>query len=227
LADPRRARPGDVLLDRRLLQPDPPPLHPRLPLTPSTTRPPARHDPHTNPVRDPGVTPPKPKLTVRDIVEAGESQTIEFKSTARYNLHTMTADPKLEHVIVKTVAGFLNAEGGILLIGVSDDGEVLGLDADFSTLGAKPNADGYELALRQLLESTLSAPTAATVRISFDESEGKTVCVVAVAAAGKPVFAKPPKSSGSDISEFWVRTGNLTKQLHGDDMVQYQADHWG
>lgn len=170
---------------------------------------------------------PKPKLTVRDIIEAGESQTIEFKSTARYNLHTKMADPKLEHVIVKTVAGFLNAEGGILLIGVSDEGEVLGLDNDLSTLGAKPNMDGYELTLRQLLESTISAPTAATVRIGFEESDGKTVCVVAVASAGKPVFAKPPKSTGSDASEFWVRTGNQTKQLHGDDMVQYQADHWG
>ena len=33
LADPGRARPSDVHLDRGLLQPDPPPLHPRLPLT--------------------------------------------------------------------------------------------------------------------------------------------------------------------------------------------------
>ena len=49
-----------------------------------------------------------------------------------------------------------------------------------------------------------------------------------VAASGKPVFAKPTKGQGStDASEFWVRTGNQTRQLHGDDMVHYQAEHWG
>ena len=51
--------------------------------------------------------------TIEDLIAAGESQTIEFKSTARWNLHTEQPDTKLEHVIVKTVCGFLNAEGGI------------------------------------------------------------------------------------------------------------------
>jgi hypothetical protein len=170
---------------------------------------------------------PKAKLTVQDLIEAGESQTIEFKSTARYNMHTKTADPKLEHVIVKTVCGFLNADGGTLLIGVADDGTILGLDHDLSTLGGKPNLDGYELALRQLLETSLSVPTAATVRISFERADSHSVCVVAVASAGKPVFAKPPRGSGSEVSEFWVRTGNQTRQLHGEDMVLYHRDHWG
>jgi hypothetical protein len=50
---------------------------------------------------------------------------------------------------------------------------------------------------------------------------------VSVAASGKPVFSKPIKGSGSETSEFWVRVGNQTKQLHGDDMVEYQNLHWG
>jgi hypothetical protein len=168
-----------------------------------------------------------PPASAADLIEAGESQTVEFKSTARLNVHTGQADPKLEHVIVKTVCGFLNAEGGSLLIGVADDGEALGLDKDLATLGSKGNVDGYELFLRQLLDVNLSTPTASTLRIHFEQVDGRTVCVVAVAASGKPVFARPAKGSGSDASEFWVRVGNATKQLHGDDMVHYQADHWG
>jgi predicted HTH transcriptional regulator len=162
-----------------------------------------------------------------DLIEAGESQTVEFKSTARWNLHIGQADPKLEHVVVKTVCGLLNAEGGTLMIGVGDHGEVLGLDQDFATLGKKGNVDGYELFLRQLLDVNLSIPTAATVRVHFDHVDDRTVCMVSVAASGKPVFAKPPKGSVSDASEFWVRIGNATKQLHGDDMMQYHAEHWG
>lgn len=166
--------------------------------------------------------------TLDDLIGGGESQTTEFKSSARWNLHTGTADPKMEHVIVKTVCGFLNAEGGVLLIGVDDSGTCVGIDQDLSTLGSKKDLDGFELFLRQLLETNLSAPTAATVRIRFAQHSGRTIAVVSVAASGKAVFAKPFKApGGSDPSEFWVRTGNQTKQLHGDNMVTYQDEHWG
>ena len=169
---------------------------------------------------------PPAKLTVTDLIQTGESQTIEFKSSARWNQHTSQADPRLEHVIVKTVCGFLNAEGGSLLIGVADDGDVLGIGHDLSTLG-KGTVDGYELFVRQLLDSNLNNPTAHTVRIRFDDVGAHRVCVVSVASSGKPVFAKPQKGSATEGAEFWVRVGNATKQLHGDDMLDYQSDHWG
>ena len=65
---------------------------------------------------------------------AGESQTLEFKSSARWNVRAASPDKKLEHAITKTVCAFLNAEGGTLLIGVDDNGQVLGLEDDWRTL---------------------------------------------------------------------------------------------
>ena len=51
---------------------------------------------------------------------------------------------------------------------------------------------------------------------------------VLAGASGKPVFVGAPKGSGPDAGqEFWVRIGNATKQLHGDDLVEYTDDHWG
>lgn len=174
-----------------------------------------------------GSTPAPKEATIDDVIAAGESQTTEFKSTARWNLHTLQVDSKLEHVIVKTVCGFLNAGGGTLLIGVADNGQVVGLEDDFKTLGSKAHTDGYELFLRQLLDANLSVNTAATVRIRYESRGTATICVVSVAPSGKPVFAKPPKGAGIDSKEFWVRTGNATKQFHGDDMVDYNEHHWG
>ncbi len=162
---------------------------------------------------------------VTELVAAGESQRVEFKSTARFNLHTGQADKKMEHVIVKTVAGFLNTEGGTLLIGVSDSGDVLGLDDDYSTM-SKGNPDGFELALRQRLETSLSSSTVATVSFEFEQIDGKDLCVLRVAPAGKPVFSKPFDGSGSAI-EFWARVGNATNQLYGEDLVTYKDEHWG
>ena len=169
----------------------------------------------------------QPASSIEELIAAGESDTLEFKSTARVNLHTGQPDPRMEHVIVKTVCGLLNHEGGTLLIGVADDGQVLGLDDDLKTLGAKGNADGYELYLRQILDLNLSVVTAQTVRIRFHSTGGNQLCAVTVAASGRPVFAKPAKGSGTENSEFWVRIGNATKQLHGDDMIDYRQQHWG
>lgn len=161
-----------------------------------------------------------------DLIALGESQELEFKSSARWNMHTQSADKKLEHVITKTACGFLNAEGGTLLIGVADDGTVVGLDVDLQTLKSKPNLDGYELFLRDLFDRSLSIKSAGLVRISFESVGGHDVCQVSVAAASKPVFAKPPEGNAG-ANEFWVRTGNSTNQLHGDDLIQYRDDHWG
>ncbi len=168
---------------------------------------------------------PEPAEDVIELLRVGESQTVEFKSTARWNLHVDRSDKAMEHIIAKTVCGFLNSQGGKLLIGVSDDGCVLGLDPDLQTLRKKDN-DGYELFLRQMLDETLSTPTVGIVRISFESVGGKDVCIVSVSASGRPVFAKPKEGARSH-SEFWVRVGNATRQLHGGDMMDYRSTHWG
>ena len=169
---------------------------------------------------------PSPTEGGAKLLATGESQIVEFKSTARWNVQAGKRDKQMEHVIVKTVCGFLNAQGGRLLIGVDDDANVVGLAADMQTLGRKADRDGYELFLRQLLDNDLSVPTAGIVRISFETVNSLDICVVSVAPYRRPVFAKPPAGHDS-LTEFYVRVGNSTKPLHGNDMLEYQANHWG
>ena len=96
-------------------------------------------------------------------------KTLEFKSSARWNVKAGMPDRKMEQVVVKTVCGFLNAQGGTLLIGVDDERRVVGLSDDFKTLGSKPDTDGFELFLRQRLDSDLSVSTAGVIKIRFEE----------------------------------------------------------
>jgi hypothetical protein len=167
---------------------------------------------------------PPPQSGVTALIADGESNVLEFKSTARWNLHTAAKDSKIEHVIVKTVTGFMNAEGGTLLIGVADDGSIVGLDNDYATL-SKGDRDGFELFLTQLVGANVSGPSQTLIKASFENVEGRDVCRLSVAASAKAVFAKP--MSGGVHSEFWVRLGNQTAQLHGTEMVDYQQEHWG
>lgn len=156
-----------------------------------------------------------------DLIRGGESQTVEFKSVALVNEHH-------QYVAIKTVCAFLNAEGGSLFIGVHDSGTPLGLQSDIEALNSGTNLDKYELRLRELIEQNLSTTTAATVKFHFPELNGKAICQVVVAPAARPVFVKlTQKLGGRGGAEFWVRRGNATVQLHGDDMVRYQEEHWG
>ena len=128
---------------------------------------------------------------------------MEFKSTGRWNLRAVQADRTIEHVITKTVCGFLNVDGGSLLIEVDDAGGVVGLSDDLKTLGANGNLDVYELFARQLMDNSLSIQTAGIVRIHFESSEDAEARPVWVAASGGPAFAKP-LNGGRDATEFWV-----------------------
>lgn len=160
---------------------------------------------------------------ISDLIAMDESQTLEFKETARWNVRASKQDPKIEHVVLKTVAGFLNAEGGQLLIGVRDDHSVAGLGPDYATL-RKQDRDGLELWLRQHLDVNLSASIVKLVRIVFERVGDADIARITVAPSGKPVFAKGLE--GNEHNEFWVRVGNQTKQLHGDEMFVYHNTHW-
>ena len=170
---------------------------------------------------------PEIDRTIRDLLRAGESQTLEFKSSARYNIRAARHDKSMEHVIVKTVCGFLNSEGGTLLIGVDDEAQLVGLDHDLSIFGIRANLDRYELWLRQRLDADLSISTAGLLKIEFVPMPNDVhLCKVSITSSGKPVFAKPLEGNHPP-RDFWVRIGNATKQLYGYDQHEYIKDHWG
>lgn len=164
---------------------------------------------------------------IAELVAAGESARVEFKSTARVNLHTGARDPKIELVVAKTVCAFLNDEGGTLLIGVSDDGTPLGLDADLATMKA-PDADRFELWLRDLVSTMLGQNAAALVAVEFGvlpDADGveRAVCRVRVPPSPRPVFLHPAKGAPAEL---WVRQGNSTRQLTVDSASEYVMHHW-
>ena len=69
-----------------------------------------------------------PEITCAQIPLLQESDTVEFKSSLRWNYREKKRDPEMERVVVKTTAGFLNSyQGGNLIIGLDDEGNVLSL----------------------------------------------------------------------------------------------------
>ncbi|WP_163769896.1 AlbA family DNA-binding domain-containing protein, partial [Proteus mirabilis] len=78
----------------------------------------------------------------------------EFKSSLRYDYAKKNTNKELEIVIAKTIAGLMNANGGKLIIGISDKGEILGLENDYFTLKHK-NRDGFERRVYEIVNQYL------------------------------------------------------------------------
>jgi uncharacterized membrane protein YeaQ/YmgE (transglycosylase-associated protein family) len=158
-----------------------------------------------------------------ELIVAGESHAVEFKQTARWNVHTEQRDPKIELVIAKTVAGFLNADGGTLLVGVADDGGAVGLDNDLSMM-KEPDLDRYELWISDHLERCLGKPAVAHVRVTFELVAKSQVCRIEVEPSPDPVFLDEP--GGNREADMYVRMGNSTRKLLTDEALDYSRHHW-
>ncbi len=176
-----------------------------------------------------GRPPPRPVATqaLLALIAGGESERLEFKQTLRFDIETQSLNKKLEEVVIKTVAGFTNQAGGTLLIGVSDDGVVTGIEPDYATLTGG-NRDKFELHLTHLLNIHFGpAFRASRVQISLPVVDGKVLCRVDVQRSPNGVVVKMPDRNGNYAERFYVRMGNSTQDLSLSQMTAFMSSRRG
>ena len=159
--------------------------------------------------------------TVRRLISGGENETVEFKSSLRWDILKGEVNKALEKVIVKTLAGFLNGRGGTLLIGVEDAGTVIGIAADYDTL-RKKDRDGFELHFRELVARDLGESASAFLTVTFHEIDGKDICQVTIEPSDHEIYTED-----RNVAVFYLRTGNATRPLPVDEAVKYIPHRWG
>jgi len=167
--------------------------------------------------------PPSP-AAVEHLLHGGETDNVELKSSLRADTLGRGVPPKvLEKVVARTAAAFLNSRGGLLVIGVDDDGNPLGLERDLATLGKKQDLDGFQQSLVTVLSSYLGTDVAASVRIHLTKvgPSGHDVALLDCPSYRKPVFLED-----GGAKEFHVRAGNTTRHMDVEEAASYIADHW-
>ncbi len=158
-------------------------------------------------------TPPQTEPEILHLLQQGESNTVEFKSTARWNLRENKKDRTMEEVILKTIAAFLNTQGGTLLIGVADDSSIVGLELDYQTF-KKRDRDGFELWLMgDLLLKEMGKAIAPYLTVTFHSVDHKDICRIAIVPAPEPIYVDIRDKSGQLCETFFIRTGNSTNKL--------------
>jgi type I restriction enzyme R subunit len=164
----------------------------------------------------------KPELrTIEELIDNNEDYTVDFKSTARWDLRENQPSRAMEDAIVKTVAAFLNTDGGTLLIGIGPDRTVLGLAHDYERVNPK-DGDGFVNWLTTHLINALGYAPVTRARTRIAVHAGHEICRVDVAASPTPVWARMSK----DEQTFFVRMNNSTRALPGGEMETYRAERW-
>jgi serine/threonine protein kinase len=156
-----------------------------------------------------------------ELISAGESGSVEFKQSLRYDAAAGARNPKLETAVAKTVAGFMNAQGGTLLIGVHDSGGIIGIEPDLRTLTSRPDFDGWQQAFTQCLVNHLGDDAAACVSLRLAHVPEGAVAVVRCRPRSVPTWVRT-----KDGEKLYTRLGNATRPLPESFARAYIEQNW-
>jgi len=111
----------------------------------------------------------------------------------------------LKYNVIKTVAAFLNSNGGTLLF-------------------KKPDSrDAFENWLTTQFVEQFGKPAARLYSVSFHEVAGQDVCRIEVQPSPDPVFAD---EKGGKPAQLYIRTENASCALDTREIIEYSRHRW-
>jgi hypothetical protein len=160
------------------------------------------------------------EVSILDRVIEGESNELEFKSSFRWDYKKDMVNKKMEEIIMKSISAFSNGDGGILIIGVDDDGNILGLEKDYRSLNG--DKDEFELHLRNLLNKKFGKVfSTSNLKVKFHTIDENEICEIQIPAGNKPLYLEIQDNNGQKQEKFYVRSGNSSQELGISEISEY------
>jgi len=144
-------------------------------------------------------------------IKKEESEALEFKSTLRVNLHTNEIDKRIEHSILKTLAAFMNSNGGDLFIGISNKGEVLGIEND-----RFENTDKFLLHLTNIIKEKLGKRVLDLIEFNAIKINEKHIVQIECKKSKSPIFLR----NQANEEEFYIRIGPSNAEIKGSELIE-------
>lgn len=154
-------------------------------------------------------TPSYTKTTT--LIKEGEGEHVEFKSSLRYNLHSKKFGKEIEHATLKTIAAFLNSEGGTLLIGVDDAQGIIGIEADNFE-----NNDKALLHFTNLVKERIGMQYMSFIDCIIEAIDDKKILRIDVASSNIPAYL-----TYNQQEYFFIRTGPATSDLRASEIYDF------
>lgn len=157
---------------------------------------------------------------LRGLITGGVGRNVEYEPSLRWEPETRKASRELPRSFARTVAGFLNAEGGTVVLALSHDGKLMGLENDLATLQDKSPA-GIERAIREQIEKHLGGGVASSTTVDTAYIGDHLLAIVDCRPHSAPVFLREDSRS-----ELYVRSDSKTRALDAEDAVKHTLRHW-
>jgi len=161
---------------------------------------------------------------ISKILTIGESKTTEFKSTLSYCLKTKQKSKDVEYSVVKTINAFMNHEGGLLLIGVNDNKEIIGLDNDYSLYNGPNSKDELLKKLDNLVIHYLEKSSLSYITGKFYKLIGKEILSIKIKRSPVPVFIKSIKPNKT--FDFFIRGNASSVPLNMKEAFEHIIKQW-
>jgi hypothetical protein len=157
--------------------------------------------------------------SIIEIISLGESTTLEFKSTLQWDVINHEKNKGLRKSALKTIAAFLNSEGGTLVIGVEDDKSIFGIDRDLAL--TENSEDKFLNLLSTLISDCIGAEYAGLIKTRIEPIDGKSVCILDIDKSLLPAYLIIDGQK-----EFYVRMNNTSRSLDPEETVKYISQNW-
>ncbi|MEL6557044.1 MAG: RNA-binding domain-containing protein [Bacteroidota bacterium] len=150
-------------------------------------------------------------VSTKEIIQSGEGDEVEFKSTLRWNLYSNKKDKAIEKAVLKTLVAFLNTNGGLLLVGVADDGSILGLEAD-----RFENHDKLQLHLTNMIKDRIGPVFFKYINFSIESIDDKDILRIECNPCQRPAYFRDDQTD-----HFFIRSGPATIDLRLSRVFDY------
>lgn len=164
--------------------------------------------------------------SLEECLDMGESDIVEYKSSMLWDYKNNTRSTDVQHAIAKTLAAFMNSDGGILIVGVSDDGKILGLEKDMLLFSERKNWDGWTQSLVNLIREQIGSDFLTNMITKRITKDNNIVAQIVVKPSHKPAFVESKDKNGKVRQEFFVRGLNTTQSLDSKQTVEYIKNRW-
>jgi hypothetical protein len=164
---------------------------------------------------------PLPDESPGALLQSGEGHYVEYKSSLMWDYRQQRVNKALYLPVLKSAAAFMNAGGGYVVIGVDDDGSVLGLEPDMQAM-RKKDTDGYENSFNNAFNQMIGVEFRQNVEVAFPRVEDQFICVLRVRPSDQPVFLV---NKGEE--SFYIRAGNASQPLSISQAARYIGRRFG
>ncbi len=149
--------------------------------------------------------------SIIELISKGESEDLEFKSSLRWDIIKNKRNDNLKFSVLKTIVAFMNTNGGTLLVGVEDNGNIIGIEHDNF-----PNEDKYMLYFNNSVKNHIGTTSTKYLKIKTINENSKKILSVECRKSDNPVFLRH-----NNEEDFYIRLGNSSRKLSMSEMLKY------